>query len=755
MKRYLYFCLFIIVFLPVIVFADTWLDKEAYRDVSWYDETISEYTIDTPQKMAGLLYLVNVQGYTFENKHFKLVADTNKSICVSNENCLLDMSAHEWVPLKNYYKGGFNRYQCEGTADCRVKNVRLYIETTNDKIKFIENERSDHFSCYEYRSSTYNLTFCNDIFIGGYDFVIDANNGGNVEYLGDGDKGVVGDYVKFRITPSENYYIKTVEVKDYQGNDIEIYDIDAAIIPHVFFHASPLSNEFYDYNAREIKFSMPDSIAKIKVVFRERGSNKCRVISGIGNKIGDEIACGSEHFYITAINNDKIKMISKYNLYTGNVISKVKIEKNDGDNRSDEQYCEALAYSNGGVSRREGYYNVPGYCFIALPISYNLLRQNEEAISAHWDNDGNYLYPQVGDVYLKSGQDTIITPVHSDFYIDLSSAIKYDGYFYDLNLGDSYNGENIIDILESYRHTLDIFGIDVDDINLITLDEINDIIKENNKFIPYQQWYNSTGGIQQPRYEFAFLNEYLTSSQNFVYSTTYWIRTGYDRVDNHFGVNSVVFVDSYGGVCGAGIDMTQHQNCGVLLSDYNTKIGCGIRPVITIPNDLEYVITVETDGNGMVEVADTAAGDEAITFSISSNRGYKLKRLVVTTNSGEVVSVDAGDIILNDDGTVSVDNNTFTMPFENVTIEAKWEEDIPKNEETNVVDESSENGNNSEIDDDLKKEIENIINNPQVEEPEAKTDNPKTKDRIVNSIIVFIISCLGLGFCLHVKKESR
>ena len=108
-----------------------------------------------------------------------------------------------------------------------------------------------------------------------------------------------------------------------------------------------------------------------------------------------------------------------------------------------------------------------------------------------------------------------------------------------------------------------------------------------------------------------------------------------------------------------------------------TKMGAGIRPVITIPsNELQYLIQTKTDGNGAIEVVENALGNETIQFKATSKKGYKLKSIVITTDSGEKVEFQEGGIIKNDDGTYSIDKSKFTMPFENVTIEAKWSLDI-------------------------------------------------------------------------------
>jgi len=120
-------------------------------------------------------------------------------------------------------------------------------------------------------------------------------------------------------------------------------------------------------------------------------------------------------------------------------------------------------------------------------------------------------------------------------------------------------------------------------------------------------------------------------------------------------------------LCGAGF-----QYCAP-----TTTLGCGIRPVLEInENDLHYLIKTKTDGNGTIEVVENSLGGEEIQFKITAKEEYKLNKLIITTDSGEKVEFSEGEIIQNDDGTISIDKNKFLMPFENVTIEAEWAKKI-------------------------------------------------------------------------------
>ncbi len=655
-------------FIPTMVKADTWLDDPSYRDTSWFDPSTYnnvkgdvssfygnyDYLINTPEKLAGLLYLVNVEGYTFQNEVIKI---TGNKVIYENKtsNFFIDMSAHDWVPLNSNFGGILYSYYYDNNKGS-IDNY-FYFKTNENEFRFTDKST---VSCC--RNSSCSIVDSMD-----RNFYTRVKFDTNVTINGNGTTtvseltNVLNESVYFYAVPDKFNYVDSIVVKDYQGNILyEKYDIHS------------LENEFVSLST-----SRPMGSLYVEVNFGKHDKWQCQVISGSGKEIGDEIACGEEHFYLLSKDSEKVRMISKYNLYTGTTISKIKIEKDSSDNRTDEEYCQDLATSLGAESRREGYYNIPNYCFIAQEISTDLITQNEEAKSAHWDEDGNYLYPQVGDIYIESRQyynGHINTFV--DFYVDEASGDKYDGYFYDLTLGNNNSETSILTKLKSYKTTLNFYGVDVTDVDLLTLDEINEITKLNNKTLPYQEWSSATPTIQPPHYEFGFLNDLLAKKHSFIYNTTYWIRAGYDRSNNGIGVNSVVFVDSSGGICGAGFDTTSRSVCGSILNDYKTKLGCGVRPVITIPiSELSYKVDTEIDENGEIEVVDNAKGGEEITFKLTSKNGVKLKEIIVRTSSGEEIAFEENDLIKNEDGTISIMLNKFTMPFENVTIAVNWKID--------------------------------------------------------------------------------
>ncbi|MGN1371077.1 MAG: hypothetical protein ACI4XM_02195 [Candidatus Coprovivens sp.] len=79
----------------------------------------------------------------------------------------------------------------------------------------------------------------------------------------------------------------------------------------------------------------------------------CQVISGNGFKIGDEIACGSEHFYVMSNDGTYVKMLAKYNLLVGTDYLKIELDNIEGTSSSvvftDSKVQEAI---------KNGYYHL-------------------------------------------------------------------------------------------------------------------------------------------------------------------------------------------------------------------------------------------------------------------------------------------------------------------------------------------------------------------------------------------------------------
>lgn len=77
-------------------------------------------------------------------------------------------------------------------------------------------------------------------------------------------------------------------------------------------------------------------------------------------------------------------------------------------------------------------------------------------------------------------------------------------------------------------------------------------------------------------------------------------------------------------------------------------------------------VLTKSDGNGQIEVVETARYGDKVTFKVTPNKGYVLKAVKVTDSAGEMVVFT---------------DNTFTVPNSDVTIEVSF---VPENPDTSV-----------------------------------------------------------------------
>lgn len=70
----------------------SWLDNSAYYDIGWYNETSYSYDINTPEKLAGLVHLVNDTGVSFESKVVNITGN-------------IDVRKYQWETLAAEFKG--------------------------------------------------------------------------------------------------------------------------------------------------------------------------------------------------------------------------------------------------------------------------------------------------------------------------------------------------------------------------------------------------------------------------------------------------------------------------------------------------------------------------------------------------------------------------------------------------------------------------------------------------------------------------
>lgn len=68
-------------------------------------------------------------------------------------------------------------------------------------------------------------------------------------------------------------------------------------------------------------------------------AEQCKVISGTGKNIGDEISCKGEHFYIAENDGTIVKMLTKYNLLVGEYYENTEDEFTSDTKTNANEYC--------------------------------------------------------------------------------------------------------------------------------------------------------------------------------------------------------------------------------------------------------------------------------------------------------------------------------------------------------------------------------------------------------------------------------
>ena len=293
----------------------------------------------------------------------------------------------------------------------------------------------------------------------------------------------------------------------------------------------------------------------------------CTIISGDGKNIGDEIACGDEHFYVIENDGTNTKMLAKYNLDVGYIYYK---EDNYITDSSKGKYenCEIFAKSKG--AQEENYFvtNDESSCMYFVTID-NKVIQSSKAIGAHGDTSGKPEFPEYGIVRL-TGEYKFL----GEFSSGYGGNHYYDGKLIEITESERIKND-AIQALNDYKEYLKDY--EIKDANLITVSEINKIVKTvSGKDLPLEKWYND--GWQENNkfiknwddkyYYVGSIKDYISSKYSWLWSTTYWTRTSETNLADN--IQRVYFIDTLGYLCN-GLEC-------------RAMVGAGVRPVITIAN---------------------------------------------------------------------------------------------------------------------------------------------------------------------------
>ena len=430
------------------------------------------------------------------------------------------------------------------------------------------------------------------------------------------------------------------------------------------------------------------------IIRAEQSTNSCLVVSGNGTTIGDEIACGNEHFYVIDANETNVKALAKYNLNVGDKIDVFEVNEdtlyvgafsdhiedsqetfNQATNRcntlaAEKGYNAYLTYPFATLDRKENYnyYFKLTSCRVYEHMNEDHVKQDPRAIGTKLDGNGKSILPLYGITYMNPqwGPKKADNTLYENIY-DENGNIQLDKSYFKTYLDD-------------YKSELVSQGYVINDISFIGLNGSIKLLKDiSGQDITVQLQYDNWLDEEKSYISYTGkmdIKQYVPSRFDWIHSISYWLGSGFN----------VTYEQSLAGTEGSEYNDYFISNEGLLCaigrgecSYFSYPIGNGVRPVITLSvNNIidPFKITTETEGKGTVEVVNSAYADDQITFRAIPEKNYKIKYVIVTDKMGNSVTFKEDQLIQNSDGTISI--NSFTMPSSDVLIKVGFEIINPK-----------------------------------------------------------------------------
>ncbi|MBO4855516.1 Cna B-type domain-containing protein [Candidatus Saccharibacteria bacterium] len=402
---------------------------------------------------------------------------------------------------------------------------------------------------------------------------------------------------------------------------------------------------------------IPATAASSKVIVTDKDNDK--KIS-----VGDEFCLKTECFYVTKNADGKISAMSKYNLYVGSNYDKVTVDINttyvkqvcklqssgsyycstfnpgakyfvDGAEVSGSQEWLQAVLSKYGLSEVEDF---------SFPVEVNDSNGDKAYVSTvvgeQYEENGvryqNYtykLYPYVTITKNTKGyalQNELARgvtgdkgkanyPIYATMFLfndglKLSSFAKsldnFTNGYTNFELKDSV-GEisedgpdlNVIRYLSDYQNKLNDFGYSVDDVDMISISELNELVRAiSGENLPLADWYNASGSNEENHEDYLTdykvlgdIKEYVDDDYSWIWNTSYWMKTLYGNItdidtETYFGRAPVYFVSTQGEIC------YSQSDCWASIPR------AGLRPIITMAaNNFELNLM---DINGTVRWID-------------------------------------------------------------------------------------------------------------------------------------------------------
>ncbi len=340
-------------------------------------------------------------------------------------------------------------------------------------------------------------------------------------------------------------------------------------------------------------------------------AESCTIISGDGTKIGDEIDCAGERFYIFGIEDENVKLFAKYNLYAGYNLKKTAARTTTavgGGGRSEaREYCETLGnnFQYRTIKQDSDADPLEYYCIGYEDIPINPVKQDKKATGTQ----GLIPIEEAGTEY---GLMPILSNEIYSYKRDSNTIYNvpyYDYEFAEYDYTTRTQTKKQHKALTLYKETLNDLGIEIKEIDIPSINDIDGLInKVTNKNLPLESWKNSWEGEENQYSNYDYTANYRTGNikevvnnnkYDWLWSTSYWLRTMWLSSEFSTGVSGYVyFVEVEGNL--------------IASNTYSTSKGGGIRPLITIDKSAILSSTVEPENKEEEEKPNPKTSDVAI-----------------------------------------------------------------------------------------------------------------------------------------------
>ena len=302
----------------------------------------------------------------------------------------------------------------------------------------------------------------------------------------------------------------------------------------------------------------------------------CEVVSGSGKEIGDEIKCGTESFYVVKNDGEKTKLLTKYNLYAGDIINFIEADDNAPVlssnylwSSSPYTYCTNLALEKGFNAHfiypkvnSDG--SVLDGCRIYELIDTSSVLQNKKAEGTILEN-GKSKLPLYGITYMHPGWSLLSSNSGNQYDVDgnlildnTDFEIIFNGYKNELLNQEIFVDDVSFFTLRGFLDVVEKISNQNVDVNLEFSDDVDDYDEENNP---------SLGKMD--------VKEYIPEDYKWLYDRTYWLGSGYSKEVSGNYYYYDYYVSNEGFLCALGREICLY---------FNYPIGNGLRPIVTVDN---------------------------------------------------------------------------------------------------------------------------------------------------------------------------